>query len=130
MCVHPEGGSGNPANGTAAVLWADCTNASRLGFRLRDTGSIQHIESGKCLHPEGGSAFPSPLARLVFWEGCDEPRLKFEVTSRGQLRHVSSGKCLAPMAYDPAIGEYQGQYLVFAECSIATDSQIFGSVNF
>lgn len=96
MCVHPNGGSAVPENGTSAVLWSDCTASPRLNMELTAKGSLRQASSGKCLHPEGGSANPADGTPLVFYDGCDLDRLRFEVTAGGSLRHVASGKCIHP----------------------------------
>lgn len=106
LCVHPSGGASNPANGTRAILYSDCSSLGRTDFVMRSSGSIQHVSSGKCLHPSGGSANPANGTEVVFWGTCDESRLAFELTARGSLRHVASGKCLHPSggSADPASG--------------------------
>lgn len=95
LCIHPEGGSATPANGTPAVLWSGCTD-QRLKFKFLPDGSIQHLTSGLCLHPEGGSSNPDNWTRLVFWQGCNDARLRFDLLPDGNLRHRASGKCIHP----------------------------------
>jgi len=96
LCVHPQGGSPNPANGTLAILEQPCTPEARIQYRMISGGIIQHVSSGKCLHPQGGSATPGNGTPLVFWDACTDARLRFEFTSAGSLRQLSSGKCLHP----------------------------------
>lgn len=78
LCLHPEGGSGNPGNGTRLVFFPACTPDTRLKFKVTSSGSLQHLQSGKCIHPSGGAAKPNAGTNLVFWDGCSESRLKFE----------------------------------------------------
>jgi len=47
-CVHPEGGSSNPVDGTGLVVWPSC-GESRLAFELTSTGLLKHVPSGKCV---------------------------------------------------------------------------------
>lgn len=94
-CIHPNGGSPNPVNGSSAVLWPDCiVDQDRVLFSYTTKGSIKQRSSGKCLHPQGGFSNPTDGTPLVFWDGCDEDRLRFYQLSTGQIQHVESGKCL------------------------------------
>jgi len=99
-CVHPNGGSPTPGNGTNLVFWDGC-DEDRLKYKFTPAGSIQHKTSGKCLHPNGGSPNPPNGTPLVFWDGCDEDRLKFERLSNGAIKHVSSGRCIHPNGGSP-----------------------------
>lgn len=94
MCIHPQGGSNNPADGTLAVVDRSCLQINRLKYEFTSGGSLRQASSGKCLHPQGGSATPENGTPLVFWTGCDEPRLEFKLDFSGHLRHVSSGRCV------------------------------------
>lgn len=96
LCIHPNGGSNVPDNGTDAVLYPDCGSQPRLQYRMLTNGAIQHISSGKCLHPSGGAVNPGDGTNVVFWDGCDDDRLAFEVTPAGSLRHKTSGLCIHP----------------------------------
>jgi hypothetical protein len=104
LCVHPQGGSATPGNGTPTVLDPLCNVAeSRLRFVMLSNGSIMHVSSGMCLHPEGGTAMQG--VRLVFWNSCSDSALKniqgnkrlaFEYTAGGSIRHKSTGLCVHP----------------------------------
>jgi Protein of unknown function (DUF1036) len=97
-CIHPFGGSTNPADNTPLVFSrSDCqSGASKLQFRFLPSGSIQHISSGKCIHADGGNPNPIVDTPLVLHTGCDEQRLRFRVTANGSIQHVTSGKCIHP----------------------------------
>jgi len=94
-CVHPNGGSSNPNNGTTLVFWDGC-DPDYTKYKFTSGGSIQHKTSNKCLHPSGGSSNPPNGTPLVFWDGCDQDNLKFERLSNGAIKHVSSGRCIHP----------------------------------
>ncbi|MEC5400051.1 RICIN domain-containing protein [Uliginosibacterium sp. H1] len=96
ICIHPNGGSATPGNGTLAIYHSGCKNEPRLSFSFTVGGSLRQASSGLCLHPAGGSATPALNTPLVFHSGCDEARLRFELTAAGLLRHVSSGLCAIP----------------------------------
>lgn len=77
MCVHPEGGSAQPTDPTAVVLWPDCS-AYRGELRFSESSSgIQHATSKKCVHPLMGSPAPTEGTLAVLHTGCSEDRLRF-----------------------------------------------------
>lgn len=64
-CLHPEGGSENPNNGTKLVYHDGCDKHT---FKRLS----KQYKNGKCIHPESGSTEPTDGTNLVLWDGCDK----------------------------------------------------------
>lgn len=119
MCIHPQGSSNNPADGTFAVMDRSCSQINRLKYEFTSGGSLKQLSSGKCLHPQGGSSTPANGTPLVFWTGCNESRLEFKLDFSGHLRHVSSGKCVE------AASTSSGAQLLIQDCRRNNPAQKF-----
>ncbi len=117
LCIHPQGGGLNPADGTIAILSSGCTE-ERLKYRLLSNGSIKHLTSGKCLRPQNSSTNPANNTRLVFASGCNHASGQFEFTSAGSLRHKTSGKCIHPAAGGSATPPAGTQLIFWDSCNL------------
>jgi agarase len=106
-CIHPQGGTEYPTNGTIAVLFDGC-DEKKNDFELTSNGSLKH-SSGMCLRArpntgtgglfggllQAASGLADNNAELIFVEDC-EGRGKFEFLGNGAIKHVNSDKCIHP----------------------------------